>query len=176
MTSPLRYTFAIVFLVFHVAVNAQDVHDTTKPKEDLSWLAAIDRPVLELANMKAKYDSAASALVFTDIIVDWVDSADAKVEGHNLRKAVNCLPVGTIKSGPDSAVINPVDARIDLQMDGGNIKVYTIVVPVVPSGESPLPAPVSGELTLVITAAKLVDRSYTVEHTISRNITLDELY
>lgn len=169
MTNQLRYTIAVLFLVFLTKMQAQEA------KEDLSWLAAIPRPVMELDMMKATWDSAASSLVFTDIVVDWVDATDADVEGHLIRKALNCMPLGNLASGDgDSVTAVHAGAKIEIQLDGGTIKVYRIGVPLVhPSGQVVSP-PFNGSITLMITAAKLIDTAYTVEHTISRRVTLED--
>lgn len=168
MTKQLRYSLTALFLLVATNLYAQE------PKEDVSWLGDIPQPVLELDMMKASWDSANQSLLFTDIVVDWVDSSDADIKDHVIRKALNCMPVGNLESGTgDSVAAVHAGAKIDLQIDGGNIKVYSIRVPLRGANDMPITSPFNGTFTLMITAAKLVDSAYSVEHTISRRVTLE---
>ena len=161
----------ILTLVLGFPATAQEIHPTSRTPSDISWLTQIQQPEVVIDWLAARYDTASQSVVIDNLIINWNDSTDSEVKGHSIVKAFNCVPHGSlVDNAGDSLQVRYGRSKIDVVKKDGHQWVYRVVSPVdTESGMTPQGA-VVGQLTLVISAAKVVDRKYTVEGSASTTV------
>ena len=166
MSTPLRILIGglVCLLTLTPQATAQMKVPTDQSGTDMTWLAQIKQPEVVVDWLAARYDKPSTSVVFDNLIIDWNDSTDSDVKGHSIIKAFNCVPHGSlVDEKGDSLGVIYGQSKIQVVSKEGSRWIYRVVSPVqVGPGMFP-EGNVEGDLTLVISAAKVVDRKYTVE-------------
>jgi len=172
---PMRSLVVLFMLSLGPSLLAQDAAAPAEgPQTDLSWLAAIQKPVIVTDWIGIRYDSASRSVVVDNLVIVWNDSTDKQMEDHSIKKVFNCVPVGDLVDGRgDTVKVQYQNTHIDVVQRDDSQWVYRMTSPLV-LGPGRFPhGKVTGTLMLMINAAKLVDRRYSVEGSASVNVSLE---
>ena len=163
MALPMRsFTLILLTTLFGSIFNAMG--QASNKQEDISWLAAIAKPELDYEGMTYSWSADSSAVIVDGIFVTWNDSLDATLEGHTVRKAINCQGALVLPNG-DSVQVHPLSAQISEVRRIGPLGIYRMVLPIQDASGKPLAERPTGTIVITISAGKLIDRKYSIEGT-----------
>jgi len=165
MTLFMRSLFAILVVTVLGTTHSSGQLGADQ-QEDVSWLAAVAKPELDYDAMTYSWSADSSAVIVEGIFVTWNDSLDATLQGHTVRKAINCLPQGAlVLPNGDSVQVHPLSAQISEVRRIGPLGIYRMVLPIKDASGKPLADRPSGTIVITISAGKLIDRKYSIEGT-----------
>ena len=164
-----RSLCVVVFAAMALAVSAARDAAPAADSTDVAWLGTVVKPVFDYDPMTHRWSADSSSVIFENLIVDWRDDADTATEelrSHRFQRTLSCLPTGTlVLSNGDSVAVRPAAARIEQLIRSGPIGIYRMVLPVVDAAGKPLTEAPSGQVTITLSASKIIDRKYSVEMT-----------